>query len=134
MNSSFNHVRAQHSPASERSIHPDKLDQIIEAIASGKYSWACVLLLRFSGYNPLHYIPYSTYNRIVKDAEPLPSHHNRPVVTTVATPSATNEPVLNQKATPPMTTAIQDLAYLEVVPEEAGKFSGGFAWRSVWPF
>ncbi|NEP49837.1 MAG: HetP family heterocyst commitment protein, partial [Moorea sp. SIO3C2] len=30
----------------------EQLNQVIEAIISGKYSWACVLILRFSGYNP----------------------------------------------------------------------------------
>lgn len=45
----------------------EKLAPIIEAIIEGKYSWACVLLLRTIGYNPLHYIPYRTYNRLVKE-------------------------------------------------------------------
>ena len=39
---------------------------IIAAISEGKYSWACVLILRSAGYNPLHYMPYRTYNRIIK--------------------------------------------------------------------
>jgi hypothetical protein len=46
---------------------PEKLDQIIDAIVDGKYSWACVLLLRSNGLNPLHYIPYRTYNRLLKE-------------------------------------------------------------------
>ncbi|NEQ28069.1 MAG: HetP family heterocyst commitment protein, partial [Microcoleus sp. SIO2G3] len=29
-------------------------------------SWACVLILRSAGYNPLHYLPYRTYARLVK--------------------------------------------------------------------
>lgn len=44
----------------------EQLNQVIEAIISGKYSWACVLILRFSGYNPLQYMPYRTYNRLIK--------------------------------------------------------------------
>ena len=44
----------------------DQFNQIVEAIISGKYSWACLLILRFAGYNPLHYIPYRTYNRLMK--------------------------------------------------------------------
>lgn len=44
----------------------DQFIQIIEAILEGRYSWACVLLLRFAGFNPLHYIPYRTYNRLIK--------------------------------------------------------------------
>lgn len=50
-----------------KKINPDQLDQLVEAILAGKYSWACVLLLRFAGYNPLHYIPYRTYNRLLKE-------------------------------------------------------------------
>ncbi|MBD3884479.1 HetP family heterocyst commitment protein [Phormidium tenue FACHB-886] len=45
----------------------EQFTQVVEAILEGKYSWACVLILRFAGYNPLHYIPYRTYNRLMKD-------------------------------------------------------------------
>ena len=45
----------------------EQFNQIVEAILSGKYSWACVLILRFAGYNPLHYLPYRTYKRLMKD-------------------------------------------------------------------
>jgi hypothetical protein len=49
------------------SMTEDQFCQIIDAILNGKYSWACLLLLQFTGYNPLHYIPYRTYNRLMKD-------------------------------------------------------------------
>lgn len=45
----------------------EQFEQVVEAILAGKYSWACVLILRFGGYNPLHYIPYRTYNRLLKE-------------------------------------------------------------------
>ncbi len=48
-------------------MNPQQFDQIVEAILAGKYSWACVLMLRIVGYNPLHYIPYRTYNRLLKE-------------------------------------------------------------------
>lgn len=51
----------------DKVMSPEQVTQIIEAILDGKYSWACVLILRFAGYNPLHYIPYRTYNRLTKD-------------------------------------------------------------------
>jgi hypothetical protein len=51
----------------DRAMKPEQFDQVIAAILSGKYSWACVLILKFGGYNPLHYIPYRPYNRIIKD-------------------------------------------------------------------
>jgi hypothetical protein len=107
MNSSINPVQVR---ALERSMQPEKFDQVIEAIASGKYSWACVLMLRFAGYNPLHYIPYSTYNRIVKDGE-------------VKT---------NSSAASPEMTKIQDLAHLESIQEESQMVSGGASWCARW--
>ncbi|MBV9387385.1 MAG: HetP family heterocyst commitment protein [Chroococcidiopsidaceae cyanobacterium CP_BM_ER_R8_30] len=51
----------------DKVMNPDQFDQVVEAILAGKYSWACVLILRFAGYNPLHYIPYRTYNRLLKE-------------------------------------------------------------------
>jgi hypothetical protein len=58
-----------------RSMTEDQFSQIIDAILNGKYSWACVLILQFAGYNPLQYIPYRTYNRLVK--ENLQKHRRR---------------------------------------------------------
>jgi hypothetical protein len=43
-----------------------QLEEIITAILTRQYSWACVLMLRFHGYDPLHYIPYRTYIRLLK--------------------------------------------------------------------
>ncbi len=54
----------------DKVMSPEQFDQIVEAIMAGKYSWACVLILRFAGYNPLHYIPYRTYNRLMKENRP----------------------------------------------------------------
>jgi hypothetical protein len=48
-------------------LTPEQLEQIIRAIADGKYSWACVLMLQFFGKNPLHYIPQRTYSRLLKE-------------------------------------------------------------------
>ena len=50
-----------------RSMTEDQFCQVVDAILNGKYSWACLLILRFAGYNPLHYIPYRTYNRLMKE-------------------------------------------------------------------
>jgi hypothetical protein len=54
-------------------ITPEQFNNIIEAIADGRYSWACVLILRCIDYNPIHYIPQRTYSRLIKE--------NRQVVT-----------------------------------------------------
>lgn len=50
----------------EIKISFEQFTQIVEAVLEGRYSWACVLFLRFAGFNPLHYIPYRTYTRLVK--------------------------------------------------------------------
>ncbi|WP_242044844.1 HetP family heterocyst commitment protein [Anabaena azotica] len=52
----------------------EQLNQIIEAITDGRYSWACVLILRFIGYNPLHFIPQRTYSRILKENRQVTSN------------------------------------------------------------
>ncbi len=56
-------------------ITPEQLNQVIEAITDGRYSWACVLMLRFIGYNPLHYIPQRTYSRLIKEHRPVVNTH-----------------------------------------------------------
>ncbi len=53
----------------------EQFEQVVEAILAGKYSWACLLILRFGGYNPLHYIPYRTYNRLIKEHQQTPKPH-----------------------------------------------------------
>ncbi|NJL83445.1 MAG: HetP family heterocyst commitment protein [Chloroflexaceae bacterium] len=63
VNSSAFNVEAKLS----KTMTPEQFDQVVEAILAGKYSWACLLILRFAGYNPLHYIPYRTYNRLMKE-------------------------------------------------------------------
>ncbi|HEY9658909.1 MAG TPA: HetP family heterocyst commitment protein, partial [Allocoleopsis sp.] len=52
---------------SARTMNSEQFTCIVEAIVEGKYSWACVLILRFAGYNPAHYIPYRTYKRLLKE-------------------------------------------------------------------
>jgi hypothetical protein len=52
---------------STKKINTEQIEQIVKAIIAGKYSWACVLMLRFSGYNPIDYIPYRTYIRLLKN-------------------------------------------------------------------
>jgi hypothetical protein len=48
-------------------MNTEQVEQIVKAIIAGKYSWACVLLLRFAGHNPMDYIPYRTYIRLLKN-------------------------------------------------------------------
>ncbi len=51
----------------DRTMKPEQFNQVVEAIGAGRYSWACLLILRFAGYNPLHYIPYRTYSRLIRE-------------------------------------------------------------------
>jgi len=51
-------------PTLTKKIKPEQLTQIIDAILDGKYS-VCVVLASGSE-SSLHYIPYRTYNRLVK--------------------------------------------------------------------
>ncbi|NJR59177.1 MAG: HetP family heterocyst commitment protein [Cyanobacteria bacterium CRU_2_1] len=59
--------QAQIKTLLDRAMSPGEFNEVVEAILQGKYSWACVLILRFAGYNPLHYIPYRTYTRLLKE-------------------------------------------------------------------
>ncbi len=103
----------------DRVMESKQFDRIVEAILAGKYSWACVLILRFAGYNPLHYIPYRTYNRLIKNnsqrktlnqlqkGEGLCDHSQRP------------------KSLDRSSSKIGDLSYLEVVSTEERRVQGG---------
>jgi hypothetical protein len=71
---SGNEIRSVQSSSEEisitkcyKSMNYEQFTQVVEAIVEGRYSWACVLILRFADYNPLHYIPYRTYKRLVKE-------------------------------------------------------------------
>ena len=56
-----------HNSKLDKIMTREQFDLIIEAILAGKYSWACVLILRFGGQNPVDYIPYRTFNRLMKE-------------------------------------------------------------------
>ncbi|MBE9041536.1 HetP family heterocyst commitment protein [Oscillatoriales cyanobacterium LEGE 11467] len=59
--------RESHSYSKNYTITQKEYTQIVEAIDAGKYSWACLLILRFAGDNPFLYIPYRTANRLLKE-------------------------------------------------------------------
>lgn len=48
-------------------MNKKQVEEVIKAILARKYSWACVLILRFHGYDPVDYIPYRTYIRLLKE-------------------------------------------------------------------
>ncbi len=100
----------------DRVMSPEQFTQLIEAILAGKYSWACVLILRFAGYNPLHYIPYRTYNRLQKENEQSRHSHSLSALNPAPRPESSSAPGVPQLA---------DLAYLEVVHEPPVCVRGG---------
>lgn len=51
----------------EKIFNHEEFEQIIKAIVGGKYSWACFLIIHFADYNPMDFIPYRTYIRLLKN-------------------------------------------------------------------
>lgn len=105
----------------DKAMDPEQFNQVIAAILDGKYSWACVLILRFAGYNPLHYIPYRTYNRLSKDnssARKSASQLGESLKNAVESGCAlqTSRQSLGE---------IQDLSYQELVNEQSKCLHGG---------
>ncbi len=92
----------------DKVMTPDQFTQVVAAILEGKYSWACLLILRFAGYNPLHYIPYRTYNRLMKDH----AQRNRIGM------GGDSERYAQQ-------SSIRDLGYLEPLAEQQAQVRGG---------
>jgi hypothetical protein len=102
----------------------DQFNQIVEAILEGKYSWACVLILQFAGYNPLHYIPYRTYNRITKENYKA-VHRNRSSTPPSNSEQQTSEIKPYHSVTQRLSSQINDLTYLEVVSKSPHQIQGG---------
>ncbi len=93
--------------------------QVVDAILAGKYSWACVLILRFTGHNPLHYIPYRTYNRITKEnQQPL-----KKKASLEACIPLEDRPHAGASVTSRAT--VQDLKYIEPIKQQAHDVQGG---------
>jgi hypothetical protein len=97
----------------------EQFTQIMDAILDRKYSWACVLILRFAGYNPLHYIPYRTYNRLMKDNSP--TSHSRTIKNGRDSKKnhPTSRPVQNRLG------GLEDLGYPEALNDTQEQIHGG---------
>jgi hypothetical protein len=109
----------------DKEINNEQFDQVVEAILAGKYSWACVLMLRFAGYNPLHYIPYRTYNRLLKENPPENKSQQQQIDNSImGKPSVAKRPESNVPANC-LGKKIKDLAYLEVVAKQKTEVRGG---------
>lgn len=111
----MNHQVSSASSKLDKAMNPEQFDQLIEAIVDGKYSWACVLILRFAGYNPLHYIPYRTYNRLMKDNQTSRRNGHQ-----IAKASSSDRP-----STSDCLSKIRDLGYLEIASDRQAQIRGG---------
>ena len=108
----FTHADTRHSKL-DKVMTEKQFEEIVAAILDGKYSWACVLILTFAGYNPLHYIPYRTYNRLKKE-------HRRKDI------DRSHEKDRNEmNHNPGKNTQIKDLSHFEGVDAHARSLHGG---------
>ncbi len=93
------------SSSSQRNkvMTPEQFKQVVEAITEGRYSWACVLILRFAGYNPIHFIPHRTYSRLLKESRMFQA----------------------ESSTQTSAAQIKDLAYVESIEAHENSPHGG---------
>jgi hypothetical protein len=119
----------------DKAMTAEQFTLVIEAILAGKYSWACLLILRFAGYNPLHYIPYRTFNRLVKE-----NTVSRQSGTKTSAESVQPIPLTPNQAKTAAQNAIDkipDLPYLNAIDREktvpvSGGYRGGYGWTHWW--
>jgi hypothetical protein len=100
----------------DKAMTTEQFTQIVDAILAGKYSWACVLILRFAGYNPLHYIPYRTYNRLMKENCAAVGKRQKLDSRMHGFERGTDQPRAD---------SIADLSYLEPLDEPYAQIRGG---------
>ena len=109
-----------------KTIHDEQLNQIIEAILAGKYSWACFLLLRCTGYDPLQYIPYRTYNRLVKENCQI-GKLSKVNTTNINSNSRYSEFNCDRAPVNQQVSKIVDLEHLEIEHKQNTRLRGGVA-------
>ncbi len=115
----------------DKAMTSEQFTQVIEAILAGKYSWACLLILRFAGYNPLHYIPYRTFNRLVKENTPSRKSSQTKPDEPLKTTQVTH--IQSKSAAQNTLDKIPDLAYLNSLDrEEPVTVRGGYRLISWW--
>ena len=113
-----------------RTMTEQQFEEIVDAILAGKYSWACVLILQTAGYNPLHYIPYRTYNRLIKDNRLKQQDSQQGKNMTQS--SAISRTKATRSLSDKRGKGINDLNYLESIDEKKTEITGGF--RIQWSF
>jgi hypothetical protein len=118
MTSQFTNSQSNTPSKLDKVMTTEQFNQIVEAILAGKYSWACVLILRFAGYNPLHYIPYTTYIRLAKDNQAEAS--DRKAKKAIKSHLQDETPYIGGNL-----NNLSDLNYLENLKHESAKIQGG---------
>lgn len=98
-------------------LKSEEMDQVISAILSGKYSWACALVLRFTGHEPLNYLPQRTYTRIMRENWYAPNPSRKDC------PSAPTNPYPNWPAS--QSKLLRDLDYDDRTESAAEQVQGG---------
>jgi hypothetical protein len=110
----------------QKSISNEQLNQVIEAITEGRYSWACVLLLRFVGYNPLHFIPQRTYSRLIKEnSQPQSTLISGATTRNLSTSLQSSMNSSAQRVSSQVLNKINDLDYMETSDKKQISLSGG---------
>ncbi|MBA3922002.1 MAG: HetP family heterocyst commitment protein [Nostocaceae cyanobacterium] len=104
----------------DKTISTEQFERVMAAILAGKYSWACVLILQFAGYNPLCYIPYRTYNRLLKENPLVERSGEYQHEGTVSHSSNMPDPEVSLSL-----NNIKDIPYLEVVGKQKAEVRGG---------
>lgn len=112
----------------DKAMSPDQFNQVVEAILEGKYSWACLLILQFAGYNPLHYIPYRTYNRLMKENNPRKQTNKQPNCQAEQAEHHSSDPNLSIQD---CITRLEDLGYLESIKQSQVNVKGGSEPRAL---
>lgn len=111
------------------SMSEDEFALIVDAILNGKYSWACVLVLKNAGYEPGQYIPYRTLNRLIKEngfpsCAPSKVHQSK---------KSHSSRFINRNPKHSSARDISNLDYLELSENEAKEVKGGqfAAWANI---
>jgi hypothetical protein len=105
-------------------MSPEQFKQVVEAITEGRYSWACVLILRFAGYNPIHFIPHRTYSRLLKENR-LFSAANESSSQQLQRGKQLVSACSDGSIAPRSSTQINELTYLETAEPQEGELHGG---------
>lgn len=103
----------------DNTISDDKMEKIIDAVIDGKYSYACLIMLEEAGYDPTHYIPYRTYNRLQKQHQAnYQSAQKSTTKVTALRPNVAAQKIAN--------SSIADIDYVESVKGQEKGISGGY--------